>query len=174
MRALVAGIGNIFLGDDAFGVEVARRLSERGVPEGVCVQDFGLRGFDLACALCEPWDLVILVDAASRRGQPGSVYLIDPDLNGKKDNSEVFSDPHGLNPIHAIQLAKTMGTITARVLLVGCEPISFESEGQVAALSAPVAAAVETALETIDRLIGEFQEPRHAVGSMSGGSHAIQ
>lgn len=173
MRSLVAGIGNIFLGDDAFGVEVARRLSERGVPENVRVQDFGQRGFDLACALCEPWDFVILVDVASRRGRPGVIYVIEPDLKGEEETSETSSDPHGLTPMHAIELAKMMGTITARVLLVGCEPVSFESEGEVTALSAPVAAAIETAIETVQQLLHEFQKSQGAVDSMQGGSHAM-
>ena len=82
MRILVGGIGNIFFGDDAFGVEVVRRLTAGTVRDGVRVKDFGVRGFDLASALCEEWDLVILVDAISRGGDPGTVYVIEADMAG--------------------------------------------------------------------------------------------
>ena len=75
--------GNIFLGDDGFGVEVARSLSKRQLPEGVSVKDFGIRGFDLAYALLDPWDLVIIVDALSRGEAPGTLYVIEPELNGR-------------------------------------------------------------------------------------------
>ena len=80
MKILVAGVGNIFLGDDAFGVEVARALSGRPLPEGVTVKDFGIRGFDLAYTMLDAWDTVILVDALSRGEAPGTLYLLEPDL----------------------------------------------------------------------------------------------
>ncbi|MGH7848434.1 MAG: hydrogenase maturation protease, partial [Candidatus Binatia bacterium] len=73
-KILVAGIGNIFLGDDGFGVEVARELAKRKLPESVRVVDFGIRGFDLAYALLDGYDLTILVDAAPRGGLPGTLY----------------------------------------------------------------------------------------------------
>src|ERR1051325_7107702 len=78
---LVAGIGNIFMGDDAFGCEVARRLSARTLPAGVRVVDFGIRGFDLAYAIMDGPDVTVLVDATPRGGAPGTVYTIEPDLN---------------------------------------------------------------------------------------------
>ena len=78
-RILVACIGNIFLGDDGFGVEVAKRLLPRAFPPQVFVKDFGIRGFDLAYALMDSYDLTILVDACARGGSPGTVYVIEPD-----------------------------------------------------------------------------------------------
>src|SRR6185437_6016296 len=92
MKILVGGIGNIFFGDDAFGIEVVRRLSDCGVSANVCVKDFGIRGFDLASALCEEWDLVILVDSMSRGGEPGVLYVIEPDLSeGSKDAGPLWT-----------------------------------------------------------------------------------
>src|ERR1700723_2432639 len=79
---LVAGIGNIFLGDDGFGVEVVRGLTTRSMPEGVTVKDFGIRGFDLAYALLDPWDTVILVDALPRGEAAGTLFVLEPDLTG--------------------------------------------------------------------------------------------
>src|SRR6202030_732892 len=79
-RILIAGIGNIFLGDDAFGVEVVRRLAARKLPDAIRVVDFGIRGFDLAYALMEGYEITILVDATPRGGQPGTLYTIEPDL----------------------------------------------------------------------------------------------
>ncbi len=81
-RILIAGIGNIFLGDDAFGVEVVRRLSRsaRKLPDEVRIVDFGIRGFDLAYALMEGYEVAILVDATPRGGVPGTLYTIEPDL----------------------------------------------------------------------------------------------
>jgi hydrogenase maturation protease len=79
-QVLVAGIGNVFLRDDAFGVEVSRRLMQRALPPGVVVKDFGIRSYDLAYALMEDWNLVIMVDALSRGGDPGTLYLFEPDM----------------------------------------------------------------------------------------------
>src|SRR5579884_4296763 len=81
-RILIACIGNIFLGDDGFGVEVARRLMHRQYPEGVQVRDFGIRGIDLAYAMLEDYDSLVLVDAVPRGSPPGTLYLIEPDLTG--------------------------------------------------------------------------------------------
>ena len=82
MNVLIACVGNIFLGDDGFGVEVARSLSMRQLPEGVSVKDYGIRGFDLAYALLDRWDLVIIVDALPRGEAAGTLYVIEPELHG--------------------------------------------------------------------------------------------
>jgi len=107
---LVAGIGNIFLGDDAFGVEVARRLSGRAVPEGVQVGDYGIRGYDLAYALADDPDCTILVDACPRGDAPGTVYLIEPSLDSLDDESQpLVFDAHTMNPVSVLRLARSMG-----------------------------------------------------------------
>src|ERR1700734_1751902 len=87
-RILIAGIGNIFLGDDAFGSEVARRLAARPMPDGVKVVDFGIRGFDLTYALLDGSDATILVDATPRGGPPGTLYVIEPDPGEAREPEE--------------------------------------------------------------------------------------
>jgi hydrogenase maturation protease len=155
IRILVAGVGNIFLGDDGFGVEVAQSLSRRQVPETVTVKDFGIRGFDLAYALLDPWDGVIIVDALPRGGAPGTLYVIEPD---RSRAGEAEINPHGMDPVRVLNLAASMGTISARVLVVGCEPQDFgdELEGRMG-LSSPVQAAVEEACDTVLELAASWQ-----------------
>ncbi|HVW86384.1 MAG TPA: hydrogenase maturation protease, partial [Bryobacteraceae bacterium] len=123
-RILVAGIGNIFLGDDAFGVEVAQRLIKRNWPEGVRVADYGIRGFDLCYALMDDYDAFILIDAAPRGEAPGTLYSIeiDPEAVGEAPVHEPSLDAHALDPLHVLQTVKAMGGRPKRVLLVGCEP----------------------------------------------------
>src|SRR5690242_6161861 len=96
---LIAGIGNIFLGDDAFGVEVARAMSTRALAERIAVRDFGIRSFDLAYALLDDWSAVILVDAVSRNEGPGTLFVIEPDLVevAEATQSATF-DGHSMDP----------------------------------------------------------------------------
>jgi hydrogenase maturation protease len=155
-RILVACIGNIFLGDDAFGVEVARRLLQRTFPPQVSVKDFGIRGFDLAYALMDAYDLTILVDACARGGAPGTVYLIEPD---PIDEATLHSNParmeaHGMNPMNMLRLVKSLGGEPGRVVIVGCEPadLGSDEEGKMG-LSEPVMAAVDEAIGMIEKLI---------------------
>ena len=157
MKILVACVGNIFLGDDGFGVEVARSLAQRQLPEGVSAKDFGIRGFDLAYALLDPWDLVIIVDALPRGEAPGTLYVVEPALNGPA-SAETAINPHGMDPVHVLSLAASMGTISTQVLVVGCEPHDFgdELEGRMG-LSSPVQAAVEEASNMILRLVATRQ-----------------
>jgi hydrogenase maturation protease len=149
MRILIAGIGNIFLGDDGFGCEVVRRLVQRELPAGVRVVDFGIRGFDLAYALMERNDAVILVDAVPRGEEPGTLYTIQPDLD---QLGEANIETHGMNPVKALSLASAMGEKPARILLVGCEPACFDGMG----LSPAVEAAANEAVSMIEELIAEF------------------
>src|ERR1700722_7732333 len=155
---LVAGIGNIFLGDDAFGVEVARALATRSLPEVVSVKDFGIRGFDLAYTLLDPWDTVILVDALSRGDAPGTLYTLEPDLSkmGDPASPDMAMNPHGMDPVRVLNLAASMGTIAARVLIVGCAPNDFgdELEGRMG-LSPVVQAAVHEACNMVEELAGQ-------------------
>jgi hydrogenase maturation protease len=154
-RILVAGVGNIFLGDDGFGVEVALALSKRQLPENVSVKDFGIRGFDLAYALLDPWDAVIIVDALPRGQAAGTLYVVEPNLAAA--SAETAINPHGMDPVQVLNLAASQGTITAQVLVLGCEPQDFgdELEGRMG-LSARVQAAVpeaaKMALELADRI----------------------
>jgi hydrogenase maturation protease len=152
-RVLVAGIGNVFLGDDGFGVAVAEALAARDRPAGVHVEDFGIRGMDLAYALAG-YDLAILVDAAPRGGAPGTLYVIEPSL-GAGDGG---FDAHGMDPVSVLALARTLGGPLPRVLVVGCEPatrMTGEEDEVVAELSAPVRAAVGEAVRMVESLVME-------------------
>ena len=158
---LIAGIGNIFLGDDAFGVEVAQRLANRKLPDRVKVVDFGIRGFDLAYALLDRFDVTILVDACPRGGAPGTLYVIEPDLNvGAEDAAEAAQttvDAHSMNPMNVIRMAKSMGGDLKRILLVGCEPLTLGPEEGAMGLSEPVAAMLEEAANRIESLVETIQ-----------------
>jgi len=161
-RVLVAGIGNVFLGDDGFGVEVVGRLSERELPEGVEAVDFGIRGMDLAYALHEDYDLVVFVDATPRGGKPGTVYLIEPEI---EEDGAVSLDTHGMDPVKVIKLARALGAQPARTLVVGCEPQVIPGHGDgfqthpydemLMELSEPVRAAVEEAAKLVESLVAE-------------------
>jgi hydrogenase maturation protease len=153
---LVAGIGNIFLGDDAFGVEVARSLLRRPLPEFVSVRDFGIRGFDLAYSLLDPWKAVILVDALPRGEAPGTLFVMEPNsaLVGASTSPDMAFNAHGMDPVRVLNLAASIGSISAEIFIVGCEPHDFgdELEGRMG-LSAPVQAVVEEASDMVERLI---------------------
>src|SRR5438270_13830731 len=108
-RILVAGIGNIFFGDDGFGVAVARRLAQRALPDGVQVVDFGIRGLDLAYALLEDYDAVILVDAMPRGGQPGTLYVVEPEARSALPPA----DGVPLMGMHNLDPARVLGVVAA-------------------------------------------------------------
>ncbi len=156
-RVLVAGVGNIFLGDDGFGVEVVRRLAGRGLPEGVEVVDFGIRGMDLAYALQDDYDLVVFVDATPRGEKPGTVYLIEPEI---EEDGEVALDTHGMDPVKVMKLSRVLGARPTRTLVVGCEPqviLSGEDyDDMLMQLSEPVLAAVEEAAKLVESLVEEI------------------
>jgi hydrogenase maturation protease len=144
---LVAGIGNIFLGDDAFGCEVIRALPARADVE---IVDFGIRGYDLAMRLDEPWRAVVLVDAARRGGPPGTLYVIEPDQTPR----ELQIDAHALDPATVLALAAARQRV---VRLVACEPETFGTDEDPAlGLSDPVAAAIPNAVALVERLLGEL------------------
>ena len=153
---LIAGVGNIFLGDDAFGVEVLRHLMTRTLPESVSVKDFGIRGFDLAYALLEPWDAVILVDAVPRGDAPGTLYTIEPDLAGVAAQSEEAPDAHSMDPVKVMRMAQSLGEITARVLLVGCEPADLGGEEGRMGLTEPIQRAIPEAVVMVEELVQQI------------------
>jgi hydrogenase maturation protease len=161
-RVLVAGIGNIFLGDDGFGVAVANRLRDRPLPDGVDVRDFGIRGMDLAYALQEDYVAAILVDAAPRGEAPGTVSVIEPEL----DQHEVTLDTHGLDPVRVLSLARALGRVPARVLVVACEPQRIvrgdHDDDLVGELSDLVQEAVPTAADLVESLVRELASAGNA------------
>jgi hydrogenase maturation protease len=156
LRILVAGIGNVFFGDDGFGVEVVRRLLQRPQPDGVVVVDFGIRGRELAYALLDGYDAAILVDATPRGGTPGTLYVIEPTVDGAHG---ALADSHGLDPGHALALAIAMGGRLPALRLVGCEPAAVQdAEAMVMGLSGPVAEAVAHAVGMVEALVVELRE----------------
>ena len=153
-RVLVAGVGNVFLGDDGFGVEVARRLVGETFPEGVQVADFGIRGVHLAYELLDGYDLLILVDAAPRGEAPGTVFVLEPDFRGAdgvaRGDSGFLLDAHSLDPEVVLGILADLGGTVGRVVIVGCEPAEVvERMG----LSAPVSHAVDEAARVVRELI---------------------
>ncbi len=158
-RILIAGIGNIFFGDDAFGSEVARRLAGRPLPDGVRVVDFGIRGFDLTYALLDGYDATILVDATPRGGEPGTLYVIEPDPGeaNRPEDADLLIQTHGMDPVKVLRLAAALGGRTMRMLLVGCEPETLGTDEDPAmGLSGPVEAAVDEAILLIESLVSRL------------------
>lgn len=153
---LIAGIGNIFQGDDAFGVAVVHKLAAANFSEQVRVMDIGIRSIDLGFALLDEYDLTILVDATARGGAPGTLYTIEITCGDIPDGSDeaCMVNSHGLNPVLVLTLAKSMGARFKKVLLVGCEPLILENDD--IGLSGVVEAAVDPAVETIRQLVEEF------------------
>ena len=154
-RVLVAGIGNIFLGDDGFGVAVAKELSGRDLPVYVKVEDFGIRGMDLVYELLEDYETVVFVDAAPRGGEPGTVYLIEPDV----DPNAASIETHGMDPVKVLSFARVLGAKRPETFVVGCEPLVVvsgdEYEDVLVELSEPVRRAVGVAADMVESLVNE-------------------
>lgn len=169
MRILIAGLGNIFAGDDGFGCAVAAALAETSVetsakasaktspktflPGGTVVRDFGIRGVHLAYELLDRYDLVVIVDAVSRGGVPGTCYVIehtgDPERPAPDDAAPLL-DAHDMTPDEVLALVPTLGGSLPRVVIVGCEPESIEPG---MGLSAPVASSVATAVTLVSGIV---------------------
>jgi hydrogenase maturation protease len=154
-RVLIAGIGNIFLGDDGFGVEVARRLSSCEMPTDVRVVDFGIRGLDLVYALQDGYETTILIDAFPQGKAPGTVSVVEPDLKDLQATPEQggFVEPHGMNPMNVLRMAKAMQAPLEQILLIGCEPAYLGGDDGHMGLSEPVEAAVNDAVKTTQNLV---------------------
>jgi hydrogenase maturation protease len=154
-RILVAGIGNVFLGDDGFGVALADRLARCALAPGVEVVDYGIRGMDLAYALHDGWDAVLLLDAMPRGLPAGTLSVLEPDLDGL----EVSVDAHGMDPVKVLGLARALGGDLPRVLVVGCEPLTVmrgDEEDVVATVSEPVRIALDEGLALVQSLLEDL------------------
>ena len=158
-RILVAGIGNIFLGDDGFGVEVVRQMTGRSLPAGVEVVDFGIRGMDLAYALLDDYDTVIFIDAAQRGEKPGTLSVIEHDWS--RDHV-VQPDTHGMDPLKVLSLAQVLGARPIRTLVVACEPellVNRDSTADIfVQLSESVSASIDRAAELVESLVEELSD----------------
>lgn len=155
-RVLVAGVGNIFLGDDGFGVEVASRLARRPLPDGVKVADFGIRGVHLAYELLDGYDCLVLLDAVGRGDAPATLSVLEPELAGVPAGAgggEDLMDAHKMPPESVLRLLSGLGGSLPKVIVVGCEPAVI---GEQLGLSDEVAGAVEPAVEIVVDLLADL------------------
>ncbi len=152
-KILVAGIGNIFLGDDGFGVEVVRRLMNRILPAEVRAVDFGIRGLDLAYALQDGYETTILIDAFPHGQAPGTVSVVEPDEREIAAAPNILVEAHSMHPMNVLRMARAMNGSLNRVLLVGCEPASLGGDEGFMGLSEPVEAAVDEAVNATEALM---------------------
>ena len=179
MKILVAGIGNVLLGDDGFGVEVVRRLAPRGLPPGVRVVDFGIRGMDLTYALLDGYDAAVLVDVVCRGGEPGTLYVIEPRADG--DAAPEAPDMHSLHPARVLALVRALEGMLSQVdappsavrgpatlRLVACEAAAMSEDDLVMGLSEPVEEAVDRAVALVESILTDL-----GAGAVAGGpAHA--
>jgi hydrogenase maturation protease len=148
-QILVAGVGNSWLTDDGFGGHVARRLEQTELPEGVRVMDFGTGGLDLAYEVMRGYHGLILIDASEQGGEPGSLYVLEPDpaeIDAGIEDGEVLS-PHGMDPQTVLRFVKAVHGWPGKVVVVACEPAEVDAMG--IELSEPVQAAVEGAVAVV-------------------------
>lgn len=152
-RILVACVGNIFNSDDGFGVEVARELAAKELPTNIVVQDFGIRGRDLAFTLLENWSAVIIVDCVTRGENPGTLFVIEPTTADFASNDGGIVDAHSLDPLNVLRTAHRMGAKLGKVRVVGCEPETIDDG---LGLSDAVAAAIPRAVTIIEKVVAEI------------------
>ena len=156
-RILVAGVGNVFFGDDGFGVQVAGRMAAEPMPDGVCVVDFGIRGVHLAYELLNGYDAVVLVDAVPRRGEPGTLHVIEADTDDREPSAPGQDSPamdaHGMTPDAVLALLRTLGGSVDQAFVVGCEPADCSER---MGLSTPVEASIDEAAALVRGLVSEL------------------
>lgn len=155
-KILVAGIGNIFLGDDGFGSEVARRLISEGLPSEVEVADFGIRSYDLAYAMMDGYDVTILVDATAQGQPPGTVYLIEPNLSELDRLDPGTTDAHTMDPKAVFRFVNAFGGAAGKFYMIGCEPAILDAEDGRIGLSEQVTAAVPRAIALLKSLLADL------------------
>jgi hydrogenase maturation protease len=162
VTVLIAGVGNIFLGDDGFGVEVAARLAMHPgppLPHGVKVVDFGIRGMHLAYELLDGYDGLILVDAVQQGGEPGTVYVIETSLDDLPADDSPAMDAHSMSPDTVFASLKALGGNVKHIYVVGCEPADLSERME---LSPAVASAVDGAVQVVRDLAIELHARRES------------
>lgn len=167
-RVLVAGIGNIFLGDDGFGVEVASRLAGRPLPEGVRAADFGIRGVQLAYELLDGYDGLVLIDAMPLGQPPGTLAVVQPGeltLPHPHDEVSTVFDAHTMSPGVVLGILEMLDAQVQRIVIVGCQPEAFEGIG----LSAPVEEAVEVAVDLLEDVLTDICLPAEPAAAEAPG-----
>jgi hydrogenase maturation protease len=165
---LIAGVGNAWLHDDGFGGEVARRLLERELPEGVEVMDAGTGGLDLAYEVMRGFDALVILDVSRQGGEPGTLYVMEPDeesVPGPIEDGEIIN-PHGMDPQTVLRFVKSVGAWPGRVVVVACEPAEVEEMGW--GLSPAVLAAVERAVELVVATVADLRAGREPAAAAGG------
>src|ERR1700722_3785244 len=162
-RILVAGVGNVFLRDDAFGVEVVRLLTERPQPPGVQIKDYGIRGVHLVYELLDGYDLFVLVDAAPRGEAPGTVTVLEVELPSPE--AQPVIDAHSLTPDAIFGLLSSLGGHSGRNLVVACEPAEVDAG---MGLSDPVREALPHAVRAVEEILAQAT----AAGPQAGAAEA--
>jgi hydrogenase maturation protease len=148
-QILVAGIGNVFLGDDGFGGKVAERLQSRELPDGVTVLDFGTGGLDLAYEVMRGYDALVLIDVSRQGEQPGTLYVMEPEpdaIEGGIEDGTVI-DPHAMDPQTVLRFVKSVGGWPGKVVVIACEPAAVGEMDM--GLSPAVAAAIDGAASLV-------------------------
>jgi hydrogenase maturation protease len=163
---LIAGVGNAWLRDDGFGGEVARRLEQRELPEGVSVMDAGTGGLDLAYEVMRGYDGLVIVDVSRQGGEPGTLYVMEPDedsVDGGIEDGETIN-PHGMDPQTVLRFVKSIGAWPGRVVVIACEPADVQEVGW--GLSAEVGGALDAAVELVLETLREMRSgtPLRAAG----------
>jgi len=156
-RVLVAGIGNIWMKDDGFGGEVAKRLNNRELPKDVIVTDFGIGGLDLAYELQNGYAALVLVDISRQGGEPGTLYVMEVDEDEVEGDIQdgVMMDPHGMDPQTVLRFIKSTGAWPGKVVIIACEPEEVEDFGL--GLSPTVEAAVDHAVDLTLSTVADLQ-----------------
>jgi hydrogenase maturation protease len=154
VKLLVAGIGNIFFGDDGFGPEVAKALAAESI-EGVTIADYGIRGMHLAFELTSGYDRAFLIDAVPRGGAPGTLYVIEPEIR----ETAMAPDAHRMDLENVFAFIRTIGGEPPPITIVGCEPSQAEEE---IGLSEPVRRAVAPAADLVKRLVADTLAAHHS------------
>lgn len=161
-RVLVVGVGNVLRADDGFGVAVARRLAGRDLPPEVTVVETGIGGIHLVHELMAGYDALIVVDAVDRGRPPGSVLVIDADVIDVAElppdtRHDLLADMHLATPERALMVARAVGVLPERTIIVGCQPTEIEELG--IGLSDEIAAAVDVAVGEVERCLAELVGP---------------
>ncbi|BDE13323.1 MULTISPECIES: hydrogenase maturation protease [Mycobacterium] len=151
-RILVAGIGNIFLGDDGFGSEVVRHPAMPQHGSDVRVVDYGIGGMHLAYDLLDEWDSLVLIDAIPNRGNPGALHVFQADHDA--DGGAVGLDAHSMDPQTVFASVRALGGSPPYTVIVGCEAGSVD-EGM--GLTGPVAAAVPRAVNAVRKIVAALR-----------------
>lgn len=155
-RILVAGMGNVLRLDDGFGVEAAIQLAKSDLPAGVRVVEAGISGISLVQELLTGYDMLILLDAVDRGGEPGTIYVLEPtidDLGSYEPSAraDFLADMHYATPQRVLILAKALDVLPPRVLIIGCQVTTCDDLGT--ELSTAVRAGIQPALATVNRIL---------------------